>query len=132
MGGQNKFKSLESFLKQFGTEEACLQFFEKIRYQSGIYCSHCGHLGVYRFSENRRLRCAKCRQDFSIKCGTIFGDSKLPLQKWFVAIFLLSSSEKGITSSQFAKQIGVTQKTADFLEQRIRKVISDSLAEDAA
>lgn len=131
MGGRNKFKSLDSFLKQFGTEEACLQYFEKIRYQSGIYCSHCGHRGIYRFSENKRLRCAKCRQDFSIKCGTIFGDSKLPLQKWFVAIYLLSSSEKGIAPDEFARQIGVTQKTARFLEKRIRAAVSGSSAENS-
>jgi transposase-like protein len=93
------------------------------RFRDGDYCPHCGHTEIYRFKNGKRYRCAKCREDFTIKTGTIFGESKLPLRKWFIAIYLLSTSNKGISSVQLAKQVGVTQKTAWFMDHRIREAM---------
>jgi transposase-like protein len=66
------------------------------------------------------LKCADCRRQFSVRIGTIFEDSALPLQKWFMAIYLLMAHKKGISSIQLGKDIGVTQKTAWFMLHRIR------------
>lgn len=115
-----QFKTLMDFLAYFKDEDTCRKYFEGVRFAKGDYCPHCGNGRINRFSDGKRYRCAKCKQDFTIKTGTIFGESKVSLQKWFVAIYLLSTSKKGISSPQLAKQIGVTQKTAWFMDHRIR------------
>jgi transposase-like protein len=66
-------------------------------------------------------RCQDCRKHFSIRTNTILAESKIPLQKWFFAIYLMTTARKGISSIQLAKELGVTQKTAWFLEHRIRE-----------
>ena len=115
-------KSLEEFNARFPTEDACYDYLFKARFGKGVYCPHCGHTHAYAFSDRKTFKCAKCRQRFGIRTGSIFGESKLPLYKWFLAIFLLSSSKKGISSVQLAELVGVTQKTAWFLNHRIREV----------
>jgi transposase-like protein len=100
-----------------------MKTFAGIRFRHGEFCPHCGHKEIYTFANGRRYRCAKCKQDFAIKTGTIFGDSKLPLRKWFIALYLLSTSGKGISSYQLAKHLGVTQKTAWFMNHRIRQAM---------
>jgi len=118
-----QFKNLIDFLEYFKDEKVCAEYFEKIRFQDGEYCPHCGNMLIYRFSDNKRFRCASCKKDFTIKTGTIFGESKISLQKWFIAIYLLTISKKGISSIQLSKQVGVTQKTAWFMDHRIRKAL---------
>lgn len=120
-----QFKSLPEFLAHFKDEETCQKHFAAVRFRDGAYCPHCGHTSIYEFKGGRRYRCAGCKQDFTIKTGTVFGESKLPLKKWFLAIYLLSSSSKGISSVQLAKLVGVTQKTAWFIDHRIREAIKD-------
>lgn len=120
------FKTLMDFLAVFKDEQTCQKYFAQIRFKDGAYCPHCAHSEIYTFSNGKRYRCAKCKKDFTIKTGTIFGESKLPLQKWFVAIYLLTTSNKGISSIQLAKQIGVTQKTAWFMDHRIRKAMKQN------
>ena len=110
----------------FGDEETCHNLFSAVRFRNGKYCPHCGHRKVYEFNNGRRYRCAGCREDFTIKTGTVFGESKVPLQKWFMALYLLSVNRKGISSVQLAKQIGVTQKTAWFMNHRLREALKQS------
>ena len=73
------------------------------------------------FSDKRTHKCGDCRQRFSIKVGTIFHDTKIPLRKWFAAIWLITSHKKGIASAQLARDIKVTQKTAWFMLHRLRE-----------
>src|SRR3990167_4149623 len=123
---QLQFKSLMDFLAYFKDEKTCVKWFEHIRFRNGDYCPHCGHTKINRFSDGKRFRCAKCRKDFTIKTGTVFGESKISLQKWFVAIHLLTTAKKGISSIQLAKQVGVTQKTAWFMDHRIREAMKQN------
>lgn len=120
------FKTLVEFISHFSTEKVCIEYFASIRFKDGEYCPHCAHAKINKFADGKRYRCAKCKKDFTIKTGTVFGESKIPLQKWFVAIYLLSTSAKGISSVQMAKQVGVTQKTAWFMDQRIRKAMKQN------
>ena len=115
-----EFKTLADFLDHFHDEKTCLEAFTKMRFRNGEYCPHCGHNRIHLFANGKRYRCAKCKQDFTIKTKTVFGESKLPLRKWFIAIYLLSTSGKGISSVQLAKQVGVRQSTAWFMGHRIR------------
>ena len=75
---------------------------------------------VMHFSDKRTHKCHDCRQRFSIKVGTIFEDTKLPLRKWFAAIWLITSHKKGIASTQLAKDLKITQKSAWFVLHRLR------------
>ena len=121
-----EFKTLAEFMDYFKDEDTCRRHFAAIRFRNGEYCPHCGHKEVYTFNDGKRYRCAKCKQDFTIKTGTVFGDSKLPLRKWFIAIYLLSNTSKGISSVQLAKHVGVTQKTGWFMDHRIRKAMKQN------
>ncbi len=117
------FDTLAEFLAHFKDDEACRKHFAAIRFRNGEYCPHCNGKKIHLFKDGKRYRCANCKQDFTIKTGTVFGESKLPLQKWFIALYLLSTSRKGISSVQLAQQVGVTQKTGWFMDHRIREAM---------
>lgn len=117
------FKTLLEFVSYFKDEQTCIKYFEQIRFKDGEYCPHCGFNKINHFADGKRYRCAKCKKDFTIKTKTIFGESKVPMQKWFVAIYLLTTAKKGISSISLAAQVGVTQKTAWFMDHRIRKAM---------
>ena len=121
-----EYKTLIDFLAYYKDEETCKKYFEQIRFKDGDYCPHCNHGKVNRFADGKRYRCASCKKDFTIKTGTVFGESKISLQKWFVAIYLLTTNKKGISSINLAKQIGVTQKTAWFMDHRIRATMKQN------
>lgn len=116
-----EFKSLSEMIAHFPTEQSCIDYMTAIRWQERRSCPYCGSERVYTFKDKRTHKCADCRQKFSIKVGTIFEDSKIPLQKWFMAIYLITSHKKGISSIQLGKDIGVTQKTAWFMNHRLRE-----------
>ncbi len=121
---KQQFNSLMDMLKVFSDEQKCIDHFAAIRWKNGIYCPHCGSCRkIHKFSDGKRYKCADCRKQFTVKVGTIFEDSKLPLQKWFMALYLVTSHKKGISSLQLSRDIDVTQKTAWFMLQRIRYVI---------
>lgn len=117
------YKTLIEFISHFKDEASCRKYFEQVRFANGDYCPHCKHDKIMRFSDGMRYRCQKCKQDFTIKTGTLFGESKIPLQKWFIAIYLLTTSKKGISSIELAQHVGVTQKTAWFMDHRIREAM---------
>ena len=118
-----EYKTLVDFITHFKDEETCQKYFEQIRFANGEYCPHCNFSKINRFADGKRFRCAKCKKDFTIKTKTVFGESKISLQKWFIAIYLLTTNKKGISSLNLSKQIGVTQKTAWFMDHRIRKAL---------
>lgn len=115
-----QFENLIQMMAAFPDEQSAIDQLTAIRWKNGAYCPHCGSTKVYHFSDQRTHKCGDCRKRFSIKVGTIFEDSKIELRKWFMAVWLLTSHKKGIASTQLAKDIGVTQKTAWFMTQRLR------------
>ena len=119
----NKYKSLLELLEKFRTESACVAHLEKFRWPVAIVCPCCGSSRkIYKLTRNDSYKCADCHKQFSVRKGTIFEESRLPLRKWFAAIWLFSSNRKGISSYQLAREIGVTQKTAWRMLGRIREV----------
>lgn len=116
--------NLISFYEQFPNEEACLKYLEEMRWSEGRYCPHCGSYETYKFQDGKLFKCSDCNKQFTVKVGTIFSDSHLPLQKWFLAAYLVSSLKKGISSITIAKYLDITQKSAWFMLQRIRYSMS--------
>jgi len=114
------FDSLFDLLAAFPDEQSCIDHVRAIRWQDGEFCPHCGGTRVYHFSDRKTFKCADCRERFSIKVGTIFHDTKLPLRKWFMALWMITNHPKGIASTTLAKDLKVTQKTAWHVLHRIR------------
>jgi transposase-like protein len=114
--------------KHFHDEAAAYRFVEARVWPGGPICPHCG--GVERIGkmggESTRIgtyKCYQCRKPFTVKIGTIFESSHIPLHIWLQAIFLMASSKKGISSNQLYRTLGVTLKTAWFLSHRIREAM---------
>jgi transposase-like protein len=117
------FNTLIQMMASFPDEQTAIDHFTAIRWKNGAFCPYCGSVRVYHFSDRRTHKCADCRKRFSIKVGTIFEDSKIEIRVWMMAIWLITSHKKGIASVQLAKDLGVTQKTAWFMTQRLRHAI---------
>jgi len=115
--------SLYELLERFPDEESAKTYVEGRRWASGLCCPKCGSVSVSVVTSGKPMpyRCRDCRGHFSVRTGTILAESKLPIQKWLLAIYLMTTARKGISSVQMAKELGVTQKTAWFLEHRIRE-----------
>ncbi len=115
--------SLYDFFKRFPNEEAACLYFENKRWANGKVCPHCGSTEIAECKDHKPMpyRCKGCRKHFSVRTGTILEESRLPLQKWLMAIYMMTTARKGIPSTQMAKELGITQKSAWFLAQRIRE-----------
>lgn len=117
------FNSVLQMMQAIPDEQTAVDHFTAIRWKNGAFCPHCGSTKVYHFSDKRAHKCGDCRKRFSIRVGTIFEDSKLPLRTWLLAIWLITSHKKGIASTQLAKDLGITQKSAWFVTHRLREAI---------
>lgn len=115
--------SLYQFFQRFPGEEEARQYFETNRWAGEISCPHCGSLSVAAVKDMKPMpyRCRDCRQHFSVRTGTVLAESRLPLHKWLMAIYMMTTARKGIPSTQMARELGITQKSAWFLAQRIRE-----------
>lgn len=113
------FKSLLDLVKAYPTEQSCVEALEQLRWPDGVVSPYDRTSKVYNFG-NGRYRCAKTKKDFNVRTGTLFHASRVSLQKWFIAIWLLTTNKKGISSYGLAKQLNVTQSTAWFMLHRIR------------
>lgn len=112
--------SLFDLMSTFPDEQTCIEQLKAIRWQDGEFCPLCGDGRIYHFSDRKTFKCGSCRKRFSIKVGTIFEDTKLPLRKWFMAIWLITNHPKGVASTTLAKDLKITQKTAWFVLHRLR------------
>jgi len=115
--------SLYEFFQKFPNEESSRVYFESQRWNGKTVCPHCGSETVSECKDHKPMpyRCKSCRKHFSVRTGTVLAESRLPLHKWMMAMYMLTTARKGISSVQMAKELGVTQKTAWFLAQRIRE-----------
>lgn len=112
------FNSLLDLINTFPTEEKCIQYLEHIRWNGNVISPFDSSSKVYKCSKG--YYCKNTNKMFNVKTGTIFENTKIPLQKWFISIWLITSHKKGISSIQLSKDINVTQKTSWFMLQRIR------------
>ncbi|MBL7745636.1 MAG: IS1595 family transposase [Chitinophagaceae bacterium] len=127
-----QFKSLNEVVTFFSSEEKCQDMLEKMRFPDGkIVCPKCGVIGAYRMGDCKNYKCRdkKCGSRFSITVGTVMEGSKLPLSKWFTAIYLITAHKKGISSCQLARDLGIGQKAAWFMNHRIREMLREKAAD---
>lgn len=118
----------------FHDEEKAIEYLESVRWPNGPVCPKCGSGDkVYRIKQNKEkkirhglLKCGPCQKQFTVKVGTLFESSHIPLHKWLQATHLLCSSKKGISSHQLHRMMGITYKSAWFMTHRIREAFKDS------
>lgn len=116
------FNSLLSVANKFRDNETCIDFLERKYWgddKSNVSCPYCGGTRCSKY-RSTRWHCKDCQSNFSVLVGTIFQSSKIPLYKWFMAIYMLATYKKGVTSVQLANDLEITQKTAWFMNQKIR------------
>ena len=115
-----QFNSLIALYDYFNTEDKCKQAIAQERWGEGdVVCPYCGGKHCYMTAEGRYI-CKDCHKHFSVTVGTIFENTKISLRKWFMAMYLISSHKKGVSSCQLARDIKVTQKTAWFILHKVR------------
>lgn len=117
------FKTLPQLFAAFPAEQDAIDHFTSIRWANGKFCPLCGNADAARIgtlSGTNTHKCYVCRKRFSIRVGTIFQDTKLPLRTWYAAIWMITNHPKGIASTTLATDLGITQKTAWFVLHRLR------------
>jgi hypothetical protein len=123
-----QFKSLSEVANYFSNEDKSRDYLEKLRWPDGrIICPICGVRGAYRNGDCKTYKCRDrdCKARFSVTVGTYFENTKLPLSKWFMAIYLVSAHRKGISSCQLGRDLNIGQKAAWFVLHRVREMMKD-------
>lgn len=116
--------TLLEWQQRFGTEEACAAELAKIRWPNGYQCPACGSTKSYYIATRKLYQCSKCRHQVSVTADTLFHATKLPLVKWFWAIYLLASDKGGMSALRATKHIGVSWITARSMLRKIRKAMA--------
>jgi transposase-like protein len=127
-------KTLQQAIQYFSDPDRCLQFMVSISWPDGVKCPTCGSKEVY-FLESRRVwkcKAKHAKQQFSAKVGTVFEDSPIGLDKWFAAVWMVANCKNGVSSYEIHRALGVTQKTAWFMDHRIRLAMQSGTFERIA
>lgn len=117
--------TLPDVVELFGTDDKCRELLERLRWPADPECPRC-HTKTLARLDARLLYCKECDYQFSVTAGTIFHDSHLPLQKWFMATLLLCEARKGMSANQIKRTLGVSYKTAWYLCHRIRAAMKET------
>lgn len=115
--------NLLTIFTKYPDQEACIEHLEKVRWNDSPFCPNCGAVTVARKADGERMgrwNCHGCKSSFNVLAGTIFEKTKIPLQKWFLAIGILVNAKKSVSSFQLARDLDMNQKSAWFMQQRIR------------
>lgn len=116
--------TLLEVVRYFADLDRCHEYMRKIKWPDGkVTCPHCQSNRIGEVATRRLLRCKDCRKQIYDKHGTIFEDSPLGLDKWFVAVWSVANCKNGISSHELGRALGVTQKTAWFMTHRIREAM---------
>jgi transposase-like protein len=128
----------------FASEENCHTYLEAARWPNGVHCPRCDHDGVSKFTLKGKVRtyadgttkaapdrflyqCLKCKYQFAATTGTLFSDTHLPLNKWMLAVAIMCNAKKGVSAKQMERDMGVSYKTAWYLNHRIREAMEEGL-----
>jgi transposase/transposase-like protein len=124
-------KNLKDVMRKFNTEEKCRKFLIEKRWNGKPVCPYCGCDRSYFIDNGKRIKCAnnKCYKKYSVTLGTVMEASNIPLTTWLPAMYIIIAHKKGISSVQLAKDLGVTQKTAWFMNHRIREYLKENSPE---
>lgn len=121
---ENLPQTLLNAVRYFADPDVCHRYMTRIKWPGGVItCPMCGGDRIGEIATRKMLRCKDCRKQFSFKVGTLFEDSPLGLDKWFVAVWSVANCKNGISSCELGRALGVSQKTAWFMLHRIREAM---------
>ncbi len=121
-------KILMEALRHFADPDVSLAFVASAKWPDGVTCPRCHSSESYFLSTRRLWKCRVCKKQFSVKVGTIFEDSPIPLGKWIAAVWMLVNAKDGVSSYEISRAIGVSQPCAWFMAHRIRFALQDDPA----
>ena len=114
-------KTLVDAIRYFSAPDTCIVFVAQMKWPRGPECPKCQSKNIAFLGTRRIFKCRECKKQFSVKVGTIFEDSPIPLNKWLAALWMIANCKNGISSYEVHRAIGVTQKTAWFMLHPIRR-----------
>jgi len=117
--------NLPKLIAEFGSNEKCRARLTELRWPNGVTCPRCQSKSVSIIAEREQYDCNACRYQFSVTCGTIFHDTHLSLSKWFLAIYLMTESKKGMSALQMKRTLCIAYETAWYLCHRIRAAMRE-------
>ena len=115
--------SLVDIFERYPTQESCISHLERIRWKDSPHCPHCASVDVAQKQEGERVgrwNCHDCKSSFNVLSGTMFQNTHIPLQKWFLGIQLVMNAKKSLSSHQLSRDLTLNQKTAWYMQTRIR------------
>jgi transposase-like protein len=118
-------KTLQAAIKHYSDEQVCIDAVARLRWPTGPACPACGHKEHYYLKTQKRWKCKECYKQFTVKLGTVFEDSPISLTKWLPALWMLCNCKNGISSYELSRALGVGQKAAWFMLQRLRLALQD-------
>src|SRR6516225_7434456 len=118
---------LFTIIRQYPNHERCRELLRRLRWPDGAACPRCSHAGVCWLNQQEKFECQKCHYQFSVTAGTVFHDSHLPLEKWFLAVHIMVEAKKGVSAMQLKRMLGIGgYKTAWYLCHRIRSAMQEA------
>ena len=121
--------NLVKLIANFGSDSKCRDRLTELRWPAGVACPRCASGNASKIATREQFWCRECEYHFSVTTGTIFHDSHLPLSKWFLAIYLMTESKKGISALQMKRTLDIAYQTAWHLCHRIRAAMRDANCE---
>lgn len=118
---------MATFVSTFSDESACEEVLFGMRFPEGFRCPRCGGES-YSMVRGRRhtCQCSRCRRQVSLTAGTAMQGTRLPLAKWFLAMRLMTHSKRGVSAAELSRELGVCEKTGQYLLRRLRGAMSRS------
>ena len=121
---------LAPLASRFGSEDKARTYLEQLRWPDGVRCPRCNaSKGISRIERRGQFDCDSCGYQFSVRVGTSFHASHLPLWKWMLAVYVVCESDEGVSANQLKRMLGVSYKTAWYLSHRIRAALRDEAPE---
>jgi transposase-like protein len=121
---------IRALISRFGSEDKCRAYLEELRWPDGPRCPRCNATkGISRIEKRGQFDCDSCGYQFSVRVGTVFHGSHLPLWKWFLAVYVMSQTQRGVSANRLSQMLGVSYKTAWYLCHRIRAAMKDEASE---
>jgi|SRR5579872_56689 len=117
--------TLADLTQMFSTDEQCRNVLKRLRWPAGVECIRCKDKRVFEVPTQKKFECVECGYQFSVLTQTIFHDTHLPLETWFMAVLLLVEARKGMSANQVKRTLGVSYKTAWYLCHRIRAAMKE-------
>lgn len=124
----NKFKSLTifEFQERFPNDDACYEYLVELKWKNGFICPHCGHTHYCKSKRKYDRQCTKCRRAISPTSQTLFHKLKFSILKAFYIVYYVSTSKKGISSTELSRKLGLRQKTCWSFKQKVMRAMSSS------